>query len=89
MNTSASGYLAHEYLNANWSIFYFADIAEMFGQAKLSFVGSATLIENSDQWAIPEGVRARIGGETDPIFKETLRDIGSNKKFRRDLFPGG
>lgn len=89
MNTSASGYLAHEYLNANWSIFYFADIAEMFGQAKLSFVGSATLIENSDQWAIPEGVRARIGGETDPIFKETLRDIASNKKFRRDLFARG
>lgn len=82
-------YLAHEYLNANWFIFHFADVAEMFGRAKLGFVGSATLIENLDNLAVPEGTRARIGAETDPIFKETLRDIAGNKQFRRDLFSRG
>lgn len=82
-------YLAHEYLNANWFIFHFADVAEMLGRAKLGFMGSATLIENIDALSVPEGSRARVAAETDPIFKETLRDIASNKQFRRDLYGRG
>ena len=82
-------YLAHEYLNANWFIFHFADVADMFARAKLGFVGSATLAENIDSLAVPEGVRARLAAETDPVFKEGLRDIASNKQFRRDLFGRG
>ena len=82
-------YLAHEYLNANWFIFHFADVAEMFSRAKLAFVGSATLIENMDGLSAPEGVRARLAAEPDPIFKETLRDFAGNKQFRRDLYGRG
>ncbi|WP_082476069.1 class I SAM-dependent methyltransferase [Methylobacterium sp. Leaf99] len=82
-------YLAHEYLNANWFIFHFADVAAMFDAAKLGFVGSATFIENIDNLSVPERTRARISAETDPIFKETLRDIVSNKQFRRDIFVRG
>lgn len=82
-------YLAHEYLNANWFIFHVADVAEMFGRAKLGFVGSATLVENMDNLTVPEGVRARIGAEGDTIFKETLRDFAMNKQFRRDLYGRG
>jgi SAM-dependent methyltransferase len=87
--TMDRNYLSHEYLNANWFIFHFADVAEMFSRAKLDFVSSATLAENMDGVAIPEGVRARIAAETDPVHKETLRDIGSNKQFRRDIFGRG
>ncbi|WP_162559747.1 class I SAM-dependent methyltransferase [Methylobacterium radiodurans] len=83
------GYLPHEYLNANWHIFHFADVAEMFGRAKLDFVSSATLVENADGLALPAGARTRIEAEADPIFKETLRDLASNKQFRRDLFGRG
>lgn len=82
-------YLAHEYLNANWFIFHFADVAEMFGRAKLGFVGSATLAENIDSLSVPEGMRTRVTAETDPVFKETLRDLACNKQFRRDLFARG
>lgn len=82
-------YLAHEYLNANWFIFHFADVATMFGRAKLEFIGSATIIENMDVFAIPQGLRPRIAAENDPIFRETLRDIAINKQFRRDLFARG
>lgn len=82
-------YVAHEYLNANWFIFHFADVAEMFGRAKLGFVGSATLVENMDGLSAPEGMRARIATEGYPIFRETLRDIASNKQFRRDLYGRG
>lgn len=89
MGTLDRAYLAHEYLNANWFIFHFADVAEMFGRAKLGFAGSASLIENVDALSLPEGTRQRVGAEQDPIFKETLRDIASNKQFRRDLFTRG
>ena len=82
-------YLAHEYLNANWFIFHFADVAEMFGGAKLDFVASATLAENMDSISQPTGVRPRLAAETDPVFRETLRDIAVNKQFRRDLFGRG
>jgi hypothetical protein len=33
-------YLVHEYLNEHWTSFYFAEVAEAFGQAGLPFVGS-------------------------------------------------
>lgn len=89
MSAMDRSYLAHEYLNANWFIFHFADVAEMFGQAKLGFAGSATLIENVDALSLPERSRARVGTEQDPVFKETLRDVASNKQFRRDLFSRG
>lgn len=82
-------YLAHEYLNANWFIFHFADVAEMFSDAKLNYVASANIIENIDGLSVPEGSRARINAAADPIFKETLRDIASNKQFRRDIYGRG
>jgi SAM-dependent methyltransferase len=82
-------YLAHEYLNANWFIFHFADVAEIFGRAKLGYIGSATLVENMDALSVPEGMRERIAAEGDPIFRETLRDIADNKQFRRDLYGRG
>lgn len=87
--TMDRNYLAHEYLNANWFIFHVADVAEMFGRAKLGYVGSATLTENMDALCVPEGARARVSAEADPIFKETLRDIAGNKQFRRDLYARG
>lgn len=89
MATMDKSYLAHEYLNANWFIFHFADVAALFSGAKLSFLGSATLAENFDVISVPEGSRARIAAEVDPIFRETLRDFTSNKQFRRDLFGRG
>lgn len=89
MATMDKSYLAHEYLNANWFIFHFADVAELLSGAKLSFLGSATLAENYDVISVPEGSRARIAAEADPIFRETLRDFTSNKQFRRDLYGRG
>ena len=82
-------YLAHEYLNANWTIFYFADMAAMMGRAKLSFTGSVALAENIDAVSVPEKMRARVAATGDRIWKETLRDYGSNAQFRRDLFQRG
>ena len=89
LGTMQASYLAHEYLNENWFIFHVADVAEMFGQAKLTFLGSATIAENIDGVSVPAEMREMVAQAADPIWKETLRDIAGNKQFRRDLYARG
>ena len=89
LSVMKSSYLAHEYLNENWFIFHFADVAEMFGQAKLSFLASANLAENIDGVSAPPEMHDQLAKATDPIWKETLRDIACNKQFRRDIYTRG
>lgn len=84
-----ASYLAHEYLNENWFIFYVSDVIEMFGKSKLSFVGSATIAENIDSVSVPQEMREMVSQASDPIWQETLRDIAGNKQFRRDLYGRG
>ena len=89
LGSMAMSYLPHEYLNQHWHIFHVAEVAEMFGQAKLTFLGSATIAENIDGVSVPAEMREMVAQATDPIWKETLRDIAGNKQFRRDLYARG
>ena len=82
-------YLAHEYLDEHWELLQFADAAARFGEAKLSYVCSATLTENLDQYAVPQDLQALVAETDDPILKETIRDFAANKRFRRDLYARG
>lgn len=82
-------YLAHEYLNEAWVLFYFADVARELERAKLSFVGSAFLFDNFDHLCVPEKVRPLVKQARDPIFAQTIRDFAINRQFRRDLFVRG
>ena len=89
LKTRDKTYLAHEYFNANWSVFHVADVAEMMARGKLDYVASATIIENFDRLSVPEAIRGRIAATADPVFAETLRDAASNKAFRRDIYGRG
>jgi SAM-dependent methyltransferase len=82
-------YLAHEYLDEHWELLQFSDAAARFGGAKLSYVCSATLTENLDQYAVPQDLQALVAETDDPILKETIRDFAANKRFRRDLYARG
>jgi len=82
-------YLAHEYFAADWYIPPFATVSDMFDAAKLSYVGSATIAENLDQYAVPQALRETIAEVQDPILRETMRDYAANKRFRRDIFARG
>ena len=82
-------YLAHEYLDEHWELLQFADAAARFGEAKLSYVCSATLTENLDQYAVPQDLQTLVAETDDPILKETIRDFAANKRFRRDLYARG
>lgn len=82
-------YLAHEYMNADWDLFYHSDVAADMNKAKLTFAASATLIENSDEATLtPEAIKL-LKQETDPVMRELLRDFAVNQQFRRDLYIRG
>jgi SAM-dependent methyltransferase len=88
--TLQPSYLAHEYLNENWFIFNFADVVELMGGAKLSYLGSATISENLDAIAVPAEMQALVAeAGADTVWKETLRDFAINKQFRRDIYVRG
>jgi SAM-dependent methyltransferase len=82
-------YLAHEYLDEHWTLFEMPEVAALFQQAKLDFHASATLLENLDQYAVPEVLRPLVAETHDPVFREVLRDYAGNRRFRRDVYARG
>lgn len=82
-------YLAHEYFNADWTPFYFADVAAELAEAKLSFVGSAHLIDQIDAVNLTAEQQTLIAAVDDPVRRQGLRDFIVNQQFRRDIFVKG
>jgi SAM-dependent methyltransferase len=82
-------YIAHEYLNADWHVDHFSDVAESLAEAKLTFVGSARLLDDIDTLQLsPEG-QAHIAKFNNPLMRETVRDHLVNRRFRSDIFVKG
>jgi hypothetical protein len=82
-------YIAHEYLNQDWKISSFGEMASMMERAKLGFAASAKLLNNIDTFRIsPRGVGVldKIG---DQVLQEMARDCMTNEKFRCDIFVKG
>ena len=82
-------YLAHEYLNANWTPFYHADVARDLAGAKLAFAGSADLIDNFNQFALAPAIAELIVDLRDRTAVETIKDYARNQVFRRDVYARG
>jgi SAM-dependent methyltransferase len=82
-------YLAHEYFNANWSLFYHAEVARDLGGAKLAFAGSADYLDNFNQFVLTPEMAKLIAGIGDRVAVETLKDYARNQVFRRDVYTRG
>ncbi len=79
-------YLGHEYLNADWHLPYFSEVAEAMAQANLTFEVSARLLDRVNAIQLrPAGV-ALLDREKDPIRRESIRDFLVNQQFRPDVF---
>jgi SAM-dependent methyltransferase len=79
-------YLAHEYLAEEAELPTYADIAGLLARAELSYVASADVLYNFDQYAVPDGVKSLVPQIQDPVLRELVRDFAANRRFRRDLF---
>jgi len=82
-------YLAHEYLSEGGELPQFSDVAALLAPAGLSYVASAALLDNFDDYAAPEMVRPLIRQIDDPMLREAVRDFAANRKFRRDIYSRG
>lgn len=82
-------YLAHEYLNADWHIPYFAEVAARMAEAKLSFVASARVLDRvNDLNLTPEAVA--LLDRCKPLeLRESVRDFMVNQSFRPDIWVKG
>ncbi len=85
----SGAYLAHEYLNADWTLFYLDDVVRELGAAKFVFVGSARLLENDLRLSVPAELHDFFDGIEDPVRRETLKDYWANRTFRVDVFQKG
>ncbi|MCP9848797.1 methyltransferase regulatory domain-containing protein [Cyanobium sp. Morenito 9A2] len=81
-------YLCGEYANEGWAPLYVADFHRRCAEHKFSHLGSATLPEQFDELLAPS-FHALILQETNPLMRQTLLDLATNKAFRRDLFVKG
>lgn len=82
-------YLAHEYYNAHWTPLYHADVARQLAGAKLAYAGSATLLDNFQQFVLKPELAKIIAEVPDRALAETLKDYARNQVFRRDVFTRG
>lgn len=81
-------YLSQEYANDGWQPVYVADMHQRLMAHKLRPLASATLPELFAD-LVPTPLQAVVMAEKDPLVRETLLDLGSNKSFRRDIFVNG
>ncbi|WP_448203191.1 class I SAM-dependent methyltransferase [Azospirillum sp. sgz302134] len=89
LKRKSPNYIAHEYLNSDWTAFYHADVARELAAAKLDFAGPSVPMEQIDELSLSPDALALIREARDPAYRETLRDVLTNRGFRRDLFVKG
>lgn len=83
LHSKSDSYIAHEYLNRAWTPFTSAEVAGEMRAAGLEFCASATLLDHLDHWQVaPEHLPL-------PPADETLRDVLTCRRFRRDVFVRG
>lgn len=89
MKTMSPNYLAHEYLNKDWTPFHFSDVAADLSQAKLCFMASADPMDHHEDLVFTDAQVAALSAESDPVRRQNLRDVILNEQFRTDVFSKG
>ncbi len=89
LSALSRNYLVHEYLTEDWRLITFSDMARVLEDAKLSFVGSAQLLDHVDAVNLSEVGRNLLSGVRHPILRQSVRDYLVNQQFRRDIFAKG
>ena len=89
LRSSPPEYLPHEYLNTEWHLATFGEMARALADAKLTYVGPALLSETVDVLHLSDEQRRLLEGIDDPVLRETTRDVLIDQTFRRDYWVKG
>jgi hypothetical protein len=82
-------YLAHEYLNRDWTPMYFSELAESLAAAKLTYACSAHFLDHIDGLNLTPRQQAFLADIPDLQLRETARDFITNVQFRRTYWVKG
>lgn len=82
-------YVAHEYFNQDLTPFYFMDVARELSEAKLSFLGSAAVIDSIEKLNLTQEQAKFLAEIDDLALRQTVRDHMIDQQFRRDIFVKG
>jgi len=89
LKTQNPYYLAHEYFNNDWDPMHFATMSEWLESAKMTFAGSAHLLEHVDVLNLTKEQQEFLNEIPDSTFRESVRDFMVNQYFRRDYWVKG
>ena len=89
LSALSRNYLVHEYFTEDWRLITFSDMARVLEDAKLSFVGSAHLLDHVEAVNLSEAGQKLLSGISHPILRQSVRDYLVNQQFRRDIFAKG
>jgi predicted transcriptional regulator len=82
-------YLAHEYLNANWTPTCFTRVAAALAAAKLEYACSPSLQQTPEGFELTAEQRALLGEIPDTSYREVVRDLMVKRSFRIDYWVKG
>lgn len=82
-------YFAHEYLNRDWNLSYFTDVAEKMAEAKLDFACTASPKESLGELSLARSAADFLRTIRHPIAREQARDYFVNRQFRKDIYIRG
>lgn len=89
LGSRESSYLAHEYMVASWRPCFHADVVASLAPAKLSWVGSAHLLENFSLLVLDEATRSIVERFDDAVMRELIKDMCISRSLRQDVFVRG
>jgi SAM-dependent methyltransferase len=89
ISTLPRNYLAHEFFNRDWTLFYHADVVRDLAAAKLCFAGSSNFAENQDMLRFSVAQQQVLDGVSDRVMRETVKDFAVGPLLRRDVFTSG
>lgn len=89
LKDKAKSYLVHEYLNREWHPFYHSDVVSELSPARLSYVGTADILQQIDDINLTPPQQVILKQATDDVLRETIHDYIVNRQFRKDIFARG
>src|SRR6185369_15015360 len=76
-------------LNAAWTTFYSIDIADEMAAAKLTYLGSATLMDNYLELLLADAGAQHCRKQPTERLRQLAQDFLTGQRFRRDVFVRG
>ncbi|WP_448380100.1 methyltransferase regulatory domain-containing protein [Gloeomargarita sp.] len=89
LKTQDVHYLVHEFFNEHWHPLYVDEVMADMANAKLTYVGSAHLLDHVDAFHLPPAAIDHLATLSDPVLRELVRDFYLNAQFRRDVYVRG